>query len=91
MTLDDTLIIAAFGAMSTVITVMWQKLSGENAKLNERADNCEKDRQRLFAAVATMTGDSELLDHCPSPKCPFRKDRSPQTPDHLNNPIPLHP
>ncbi len=72
MTLDDSLIIAAFGAMGTVITVMWQKLSAENARLNDRADKCEADRAKLFAAVAQLTGDSELLERCPAPRCPFR-------------------
>ena len=75
MTLDDSLIIAAFGAMGTVITVMWQKLSTENARLNDRADKCEADRVKLFNAVAQLTGDSELLERCPAPRCPLRVRR----------------
>ncbi|MDB6117755.1 MAG: hypothetical protein JWO08_1536 [Verrucomicrobiaceae bacterium] len=73
MTLDDSLIITAFGVMGTVITVMWQKLSTENAKLAERADKCEAAREKLFAAVAQLTGDRELLERCPAPRCPLRK------------------
>ena len=73
---DNSLILAAFGAMGTVITVMWQKLSAENARLNNRADRCEADREKLFQAVAELSGDRELLERCPAPRCPLRpKDK----------------
>ena len=72
MTLDDTMIIGAFSAMGGVIAVMWQRLSAENARLNARADRCEADREKLFQAVAELSGDRELLERCPALRCPLR-------------------
>lgn len=79
-----SLIITAFGCMGTVITVMWQKLSAENAKLSERADKCEEARTLLFEKVAALTGDSELLERCPAKICPLKQR------DHFHHPAPLH-
>ena len=61
-----------FAACGTAIGVMWSSLKSENARLSARSDDCEKDRKILFHKIAELTGDSEMLERCPAPKCPLR-------------------
>jgi hypothetical protein len=86
MTLDNSMIIAGFTACGTAITAMWCSLKAENNRLNKRSDKCEEDRKTLFEKLYKITGDSELLKHCPHNACPLRQS----SPDHLHNPVPLH-
>ena len=69
MTLDDSMIITAFGAMGAVITVMWNKLSAENKRLATHFDKCDEERKKLFEEVADLRGDRELLERCPAARC----------------------
>ena len=72
MTLDDSMIITAFGAMGAVITVMWNKLSAENRRLATHFDKCDEERKKLFEEVADLRGDRELLERCPAARCPIK-------------------
>jgi hypothetical protein len=72
MTLDDSMIITAFGAMGAVITVMWNKLSAENKRLATHFDKCDEERKKLFEEVADLRGDRELLERCPAARCPIK-------------------
>lgn len=76
MTVDDPIIVSAFGSgfvtLSTVIAIMWKRLSAEHRELMRRSVDCENDRKTLFQAVAELKGDAEMLSRCPSEKCPMK-------------------
>lgn len=82
MSINDTVIVGAFGTAFTVLTgtvaVMWRVLSSEHKRLQKRADSCEADRATLFEKVAKLTGDAEMLARCPAGEgCPMRGNMRP--------------
>lgn len=76
MTVSDSHIVAAFSAafsaLSSVIAVMWAKLSADHRKLAKRSDECEQDRDKLWRKIADLTGDAEMLKRCPAEGCPMK-------------------
>lgn len=64
MTVDDTIIIAAFtaawSAVVAAIGVLWRK-----------ASKCEEHRYRLEHEMSELRGIQELIQSCPAPRCPY--------------------
>lgn len=46
-------IIAAFGAMTAVIGVLWIRLEALNANTQKQLEQCQKDRVELWKELAT--------------------------------------
>jgi hypothetical protein len=85
MTLEDTTVITLVTGITTVlsgaIVVLWQKQASDTKRLNEKSDKCEADREKLYAMVAELRGDSVLLDRCPAHQCPLRREED-ELPHH---------
>lgn len=94
MTVSDSHIVAAFSAaftaLTTVITVMWKKLSSDHKKLVVRSEACETDRDKLWRKIAELTGDAEMLKRCPAEACPMKPPSRRTTkilPRHREHPV----
>ena len=76
MTIDDTVIVSAFGSafgiLTTVITVLWRKLASDHAEVVRRVSALEAENARLRQLLTPGETAIAKIDSCPQRACPWR-------------------